>query len=730
MEQTAGGAGGAAAVAGGGGGGAAALTEAQRLVLERCIRALREARKDSQTLAALLLITRLCPAHDLDKDSLRRIFEAVGMSLPARLLVTAFRRCDGSGLSPLDVLSLGTALLSALSTDPDMVAHPQLLSTVPILLGLVANGPGDNAAVLDHAVAADCYQVLTAVGALPRGSDHLLRRGAVPALCRAAEQNQTLSREEGLPLLAGVLSGRTRDQAWRRHGADLLRLLLALCADFSRAPPDARLDMCSLLVCFLPPVVAESPELREAVVGVWGALRPMVQSRLPAERLGAVLVLGSCLLDLFGWQPVGPPNFCCLLVHRACVEVRVGLEGPPGTRIGPRLQHILAGCYRIMEAAFEQACCQRDAEPNASGPSLSLQQSRQVFKVLEEGFSAIVFHLRQVESGSFGRPFVLASYRCVCVWLAEETSCLKEEVTALLPFLLAFARRHLQGSSSSSSPPLADWMELLSVDEAEDSWSGQEALRYLLPALCHLTAEEGPRKVLLALDTPALLVDFLLLSCSCLEGPRAQRSPSMEALCSALLNFAVTEPDRVRTDPCFRVLEAHVSDTLPSLVTKPILLVLAANYCTLGLMMGSLSTPSPGPVEAGQRRLVSTALRFLRTALDGSGAPGPVQPSASWKDGWYEVAELWRLGLRALASWLRVRPGLAAVLREDGWLRHVLDLLLHCSAMQDPHSQDALEGVLCAAAQVCHACREELDQALRKETGALSGMDSLRKTLG
>ena len=147
--------------------------------------------------------------------------------------------------------------------------------------------------------------------------------------------------------------------------------------------------------------------------------------------------------------------------------------------------------------------------------------------------------------------------------------------------------------------------------------------RYLLPALCHLSAEEGPRKVLLTWDTPALLVDFLSESWTSLKGrgPGGRGSPgdpSMETACSTLLNFIITETEAVRylahlntspeplifrwwltlmspcrTDPCFRTLETHLGDALPVLVNKPRLLVLAAYYCTLGLMIGRLRSP-PG----------------------------------------------------------------------------------------------------------------------------------------
>ncbi|XP_040908655.1 neurochondrin [Toxotes jaculatrix] len=782
--------------AGGGGG----LTDAQREVLERCLHSLRHAKNDSHTLAALLLITRLCPASQLDKPTLRRIFEAVGLNLPARLLVTAVRGSESSGLPPHELLSLGTALLAALSTDPDMASHPQLLTTIPLLLGILANGPVSNqqkqaaqnqagemgqspdskvqsaestspesnptnvagesktserkgddgstsngvsaseetspSAGLDEAMAADCYQVLTAVCALPRGPDQLLSRGAVPALCQAVEQNQTFSHERGLALLGCLLSGKTKDRAWSKHHAELLSLLVRLSKDFSQSTDQARLDMCSQLVQFLPPVgvTVEREELKGVVSRLWGVLRPMMQSKLTPRQIRPILVLSACLLDLYGWELVGPPKFCCLLVNRACVEVRMGLEEPPGNELSPELQHTLTGCYRVMEAAIEQACSpalsQTAAPTQGSISSLSLQQSRQVLGVLEEAFSAVMYHLQQVDSSRYGDPFIFATFRSLCSWLAEETSCLKEEVTGLLPFLIGYSQSHLQ--SESPEQGLSDWMADVSISEEKGAWTGKEPLRYLLPALCHLSAEEGPRKVLLTLDTPALLVDFLSRSWASLKGKSGTasgRDPSMETACSALLNFTVTEPERVRKDPCFRTLEALLSEALPVLVHKPHLLVLAANYCTLGLMIGRLRSAPAGSVEAGQRRFFSSALRFLRGALDSG--PGSVKVSVSWEDSWDEAAELWRLGLQALGGCVRAQPWIATLVREEGWLKHTLSMLDQCSSLPDQHTQEALEEALCAMAEQCTVCKQEIgDTMMRNDKGALSGMRSLKKSVG
>ncbi|XP_074469595.1 neurochondrin [Sebastes fasciatus] len=768
------------------------LTDAQREVLERCLHSLRQAQNDSHTLAALLLITRLCPASQLDKPTLKHIFEAVGLNLPARLLVTAVRGSDNSGLPPQELLSLGAALLAALSTDPDMACHPQLLTTVPLLLGILANVPVDqqkqeqnqdvemeeqspdrkesdpaNAAKsavegqtskqkgdgggdeangvstsqetskLDEAMAADCYQILTAVCALPRGPDQLLSRGAIPALCQAVEQNQTFSREKGLPLLGCLLSGKTKDKVWSKHRAELLDLLVRLSKDFSQAKDHTQLDMCAQLVQFLPPVgvSAESEELRGVVARVWEALRPMLQAKLTPRQIGPILVLSACLLDLHRWELVGPPKFCCLLVNRACVEVRMGLEELPGNEPSPELQHTLTGCYRIMEAAIEQACClavSPTAEPTQSSiPSISLQQSRQVLGVLEEAFSALMYHLQQVDPSRYGDPFIFATFRSLCSWLAEETSCLKEEVTGLLPFLIGYSRSHLQGESPEQG--LSDWMAEVSAREETGAWTGREALRYLLPALCHLSAEEGPRKVLLTLDTPALLVDFLSRCWTSLKGKSgvaSARDPSMETACSALLNFTVTEPERVRKDPCFRTLEVLLSEALPVLVHKPRLLVLAANYCTLGLMIGRLKSPPSDSVEAGQRRLFSTALRFLRSALDSGSSPGPVKVSLGWEESWDEAAELWRLCLQALGGCVRAQPWIAALVREEGWLKHTLAMLSQCSALPDQHTQAALEEALCAMADQCLVCKGEIRDVMRNDKGALTCMRNLKKSVG
>ncbi|KAK2886877.1 hypothetical protein Q8A67_015105 [Cirrhinus molitorella] len=747
---------------------ASGLSQSQREVLERCLHALTHAKNDSHILAALLLITRLCPAGQLDNRTLHRIFEAVGVNLPARLLVTAFRGGDSSGLPPEELISLGTALLAALSTDSSMVSHPQLLSTVPLILSLLENGPtwtdkhtqtlGNEAqsssgsqtesaadsqtssrCTLDEALASDCYQVLNAVCVLPQGPEQLLTRGAVLSLCRAVGKKQTLSYEKGLPLLGHLLSSNIRGRVWVKHSSELLSLLGSVSENFCRASDEERLEMCPRIAAFLPPpgVESESQVLKEIVVNLWASLRPLIQSKLTQEHLGLVLVLCACLLDLYGWESTGPPKFCCLLVNRACVEVRMGLEEPPGTEIAPQLQHTLTACYRIMEAAMEQACSQgalsNPAQIQTAITGLSLQQSRQVLGALEEAFSAEIYYLKQVDQTNYDDPFLFATFRSLCVWLAEETSCLKEDVIDLLPFLIGYAKAHFKGAGKGKG--LADWMSKMSINNSsqDKTWSREDALRYLLPALSHLSAEDGPRRVLLSLDAPALLVDFLSKGWSSLRGQSgktATRDPSLETACSALLNFAITEPERVRNDPCFVALENLLSEALPVLLHKPLLLVLAANCCTLGLMIGRLKSTSTDPVEPAQRRFFSSVLSFLLSAVRPAQSSQPAQISALWEEHWEETGELWRLSLQALGGCVRAQPWITSLIRDEGWLQNIFTLLGSSGRLPDQPSQDALEEVLCAIVKQCQLCREDISELVKSVScGSLQGLPQLSRIL-
>lgn len=83
----------------------------------------------------------------------------------------------------------------------------------------------------------------------------------------------------------------------------------------------------------------------------------------------------------------------------------------------------------------------------------------------------------QVDQSRYGDPFVFGTFRSLCSWLAEETSCLKEEVTALLPFLIGYAKSHLQREGQDEG--LSSWMSEMAVSDSSQggAWTGKDPLR-------------------------------------------------------------------------------------------------------------------------------------------------------------------------------------------------------------------------------------------------------------
>ena len=81
--------------------------------------------------------------------------------------------------------------------------------------------------------------------------------------------------------------------------------------------------------------------------------------------------------------------------------------------------------------------------------------------------------------------------RVLGAWLAEETLSLSSDVYHLLPFLIELCHHHLK--------------------EGED----EDQLKFLLPGLSHLSAEDKPRKILLKAGLQKLLLVYIqqLLPC-------------------------------------------------------------------------------------------------------------------------------------------------------------------------------------------------------------------------
>ncbi|NXS13607.1 NCDN protein, partial [Neodrepanis coruscans] len=458
--------------------------------LRRCLAVLRDAKNDSEQFAALLLVAKAVRAGEVDAKTRRQIFDAIGFTFPSRLLSSGQ---PPAGCPPHTFRALGLTLLACFCTDPQLAGHPQVLGKIPIFNEVLLS-PRDPESTC---MVEDVLQCLSAVLATARGPRELVAKGTVSALCQAYLKGGHGS-DRALALLMGLLAV-AEAKCWQRDAPQLLAVLSKLTRDFLEAEDMTKFELCEVLPHFIPPcpVLRQDPE---CLCRLYRGLADILGSKLSHLQRDPALKLAAGLVQACGaeWIPAGSAGskFLALLVNLACVEVRLSLEEPDPLEVEGK-KEVVTACYVLMEMGIQE--CLRE-----ENPLLDQVQKMQLMRIMEEAFGAVIFYLRQVKQEGIQDPFVFASVRVLGAWMAEETSSLKQEICELLPFLVCYARKLFKEGSPAVNHPQAE------LASTEGSALPQDALRFLLPGFCHLTAEDRPRDILVSEGAPALLWEYFL----------------------------------------------------------------------------------------------------------------------------------------------------------------------------------------------------------------------------
>ncbi|CAI9590644.1 unnamed protein product [Staurois parvus] len=700
--------------------------------LERCLEVLKAENSDSGQFAALLLVTKCAKASDLNDGTRRRIFDAVGFSFPNRLL---FSKSSPDGCPEYMLRSLGLTLLACFCSDLSLANHPQVLNKIPILNETVS-ASSQQESKNDSSMAEDAYQCLMGIMAAPGGIKHLVSGGTISSLCQAY-LNHSQGWENALNVLTTLLTSMP-EKSWKKSRKELQLLLVKLSEEFNKEEDIRKFHLAELLPVFLPPspILTETSWgkdcLEHLCMGLFKVLRSklIVSQRDPALKLGALLsqVYASSWIFIEGKEK---GRFFCLLVNLACVEIRMALEDP--NPLSSR-QAVASACYSLIEVGIQE-CAKEEAHP-----MLTEDQKLQLLQVIQEACGAVMYYLQQVGWEKVEDPFVLASVRLLGAWLAEETYCLKEEVIQLLPFLIHYMRTLFQRGATCRAQPKEVSQVALLCSNWGAVWPG-DAIRFLLPAMCHLSAEELPRRILISEGVPALLCDYykyqwevFSLKDDLSAEARIEAELSMQSCCGVFLNLAVTEPALVGQESCFVSLLKLLVQSLPVLLLNGGHMTLAANISTLGLMISRLLAKTPALQEDASRNFFKAAIQFLSCSHVASNDPDTgkyhIMLCEEYSDAWADISELWFLGVQAFSACLPLLHWLSPLVLESGWLDSVLSLLSQVS----PESVDlevvtVLQALFTELAQSNVSCRELILQQGGVELANLYGMAALEQCL-
>ncbi|XP_044280981.1 neurochondrin isoform X1 [Varanus komodoensis] len=694
--------------------------------LERCLNVFRDASNDSEQFAALLLVTKAVKAGEINSKARRRIFDAVGFTFPNRLLTS---KDPPEGCPQHTFQALGLTLLACFCTDPDLARHPQILNKIPVFNDVISTcKPGDASC---NSMIDDAYQCLRAILATPKGPRELVNRGTLSALC-LAYVNHNYGFDQALQLLVGLLTS-VEAKCWQRATTELMTVLNLLSTEFQKAEDMTKFQLCEVLPRFVPPLL---PAGSECLQPLYRGLSTILTSKLSTSQRDPALKLAACLSQACGsrWIPAGSSGskFFALLANLACVEARLTLEELDVATVDKK-QELMAACYVLMELAIME--CTRE-----KGSLLQDAQKVQLVGILGEAFRAVIHYLRQVGRKKLEDPFIFASVRILGVWLAEETSSLKQEICELLPFLIYYAKMQFEEERRGRSGLQHEAEQAGQGNIQEPIWRG-DALRFLLPGLSHLTAEDRPREILIKEGAPVLLCQYFLhrwetfvSSSETVSAPKSVET-SLQTSCEIFLNLVVTAPDLISREDCFAALMDVLLKSLPPLLPQREHLTLTANVVTLGLMMARRLFAYPGlqgtPESEG---FFVAAIRFLADAhvaqTDPEGMIMTLGVSPAYKAAWPAIRELWFLGMQAFASCVPLFLWLPQDVLRSGWLQELLALLGRVvPASVDLEVIRAFQGILVELARASQPCLEMIQQHRGLELANLYGMAALEQCL-
>lgn len=675
----------------------------------QCVEMLKSAETDNDKLASLFLIAKLIKADQCDKHCLKMIYDAVGFTFLNKLL----RSEVPADCPPFMYKDVAMSIVSCFCTVEEIIQSPAIISIVPVLLQIVAMS--DDEDMEDNLMlVSDCYACLEAIARSENGRKALLEHGALDQLADIYIE-EMFRHDQALHLLACLAS--FQDKHFWTGNEELLRRILTRAAnEFAEDTTERKFELCRIMAVFLGKI-PQTLTSKEFLEDDWPKKALLALESILSNRLGTVqrdhaLVLTSRMLDLFGvrWGMKATPNprtFLLLLINLACIEVRMKLEDKTMEQ-AIEAGDVIVACYLIMENFITFMVTQEFLEFDS-------KQREQAYCALKGAVGAILSVLYQTSiehDNTWKLPladlrtgFVYSAVRVIGCWLSEETTSMKDDVISVLPFIIGFCKRMFEETKSGNNDM-------------------PEALRFMLPAFCHLTAEDAPRKILLEQKTTELLYDYTMYQWSIFstwlakepkvasdwlhsetaeqeiiaEKNRPESESAVILACGVFMNIAVLEPELVTTDPVFAQILKFCISNVPSLVHRQDFVVLLGNVAVLGLLVLRHLTWRYTHGDSAVFRFIQACVSFLWDAHNSEDSADSLSLviSLRYKKDWPDLAELWFLGMQALSNVMGKLDWIVDFIVDSGWPQEMMKSLSRIiSGAIDANTRTAYEDFLC-----------------------------------
>lgn len=698
--------------------------------VKKCVAILKAAGSDTEKFAGLFMVTKLVKSSDCMVHCKKLILEAIGFKFLKRLLLSNDVPVD---CPPMMYKSVALSVLSSFCSEPELATHPEILSNIPFFLEIIQQeDDDDNLMIINEA-----YTCLQNIASVDAGQKALLEVGAVTKMCEIYSQ-KSFQTDEALNVLVALVN-RFGPTAWGDSTKPFHAIMTKIALDFEHDHDERKFELCSILNALLfncqKIEVAASSSEESWPQSIYKGLTDVLTSKIGKNQRDPAMKLAANMLEICGveWtlqDEEKPRQFFLLLVQLSSIEVRMQLEDKQMKQILANAD-LISSCFTILELSI--AFVAQDTL------DLEQKEKQSLYTALKNGFKAVINTLTKV-SKDFEKKknnidvqeklFTIAMVRVLGAWLAQETSAMRNEVYGIFPFMLTLANdtfyayrqrvirsRNLEEASKSSE----NHMEL-----DDDPVGHVDVLRFLLPAICHLTVEEKPRKIMLDTKEEEVFYEALAFHWTNVmikrpKIPKAERlkmkgglpeqqytpkqqedmkdsRAAMISLCNIFMNITVLEAKLVEESTVFSTLLKFIFSNLPELRNQNDNLVLSGNLSVLGLLLLKQQAKRMKKDDFAICRFIQATIRFLWDAycVDESVDSTALCISMKYKEHWTELMELWFLGMQTMSAVLALIPWISEFAMESGWAQGIIDMLHKVKMSSLPsNTKSAYEDFLC-----------------------------------
>lgn len=692
--------------------------------IQKCVLILKSAKTDTEKFAALFMVTKLVKAKDCKANAKKALFEAIGFGFLKKLLTCTLE----DDCPPSVYKSVALSVLTCFCNEPELATHPEMLANIPVFLDIVQTSDDsdydDNLIIISEA-----YTCLQCIAEQEAGQKALIEVGAITKMSEIYS-HQSFQTDEALNILVKLVS-RYGPAAWGNDPKPFHALVNKIALDFATDQSERKFELATILSALLyscnkSTVIPGSSE-ETWPMSIYKALHDILTSKIGKNQRDPALKLAANIVDLLGieWtfnDEENPKKFFLLLLQLCAIEVRMQLDDRSFKQAFANADLVTA-CFIVLELSINyMATDQLDLEQ---------KEKQSVYTSLKGAFNAVVSQLGKVSNDKnrdklpdAEKVYVCAMVRVLFAWIAQETTAMREQIYALLPFMFQLANDSFHAYRSRK---LAEKNQ--SEGEAMDmdtTLMGQvDLLRLMLPALCHLAVEDKARDILFNLKQEDILYEAVSFHWSIVHykkppvpkserlkvktQPEAEIDPkvledmkdsraAMVSLCNIFMNLTVLAPKIVDNSILFNTLLKFIFNNLPELKQIPENLVLHGHLAVLGLLLLKQQASKVKKNDFSICRYIQSTIRFLWDAynVDESNDPTALVVSMSYKENWSEIADLWFLGMQTMSGVLTIVPWISEFAIESGWAEGIAEMLAKVKVgTLPPNVKSAFEDFLC-----------------------------------